>query len=66
MTENPYKSPEAEGLNARKVTGFILAVTAIFLFFRIVEWQFGERAHVYTLVTVMLSLFAVNAWLTRR
>jgi hypothetical protein len=66
MPENPYQSPEPERMSARKITGFILAVTAIFLFFRLVEWQFGERAHVYTLVAVMLSLFAVNAWLRRR
>ena len=53
-------------MSARKVTGFILAVTTIFLFFRLVEWQFGERAHVYTLVAVWLLMFAVIAWLNRR
>ena len=66
MQENPYKSPQPEGMNARKITKFALGVTAIFLAFRFVEWQFGARVHVYTLVTIMLSLTAINFWLDRR
>lgn len=53
-------------MNLRKVTTFVLGVTAIFVAFRLVEWQFGARAHVYTLLVVMISIGALNFWFNRR
>ena len=43
-----------------------LAAVLLFLTFRLVDRQFGDRAHTYTVVVTMGVVTAVIIWLNRR